>query len=76
MTSRTFPAASNAGVSSKSSATLSPSCEETLHPVFGTSVMTRSSSAISQVPMEVRPVERKVLTNAVASVVAMAFEIS
>ena len=43
ITSRTLPAAINAGVSSRSSATLSPSCEETLHPLFGISVMTRSA---------------------------------
>ena len=76
ITSRTLPAAMRAGFSSKSSATLSPSWEETLQPLFGTSVTTKSSRVISQVPTVVIPTERKVFTSKVASVAAIALAIS
>ncbi|CAB5115325.1 unannotated protein [freshwater metagenome] len=68
------------GVSSRSSATLSPSWLATIQPLLGTSVIARSSNEISQEdePAEIVlvPLLRKVRTSSVASCAPIALAIS
>ena len=76
ITSRALPARIKAGDSARSKATLSPSWEETIQPLFGTSVTTTSSSEISQAPIVDVPLALNSLTRTVASVDAIALAIS